>query len=170
MKLFKISGAVLTLLVVIVVITSTFKVQAPKAYSIDTRTIVTTLVSTTKQEITESTIDEDEVEMLAHLLNGEAGASWCTDEMIYCVGSVVLNRVNSEHFPDTLEGVIFQPGQYACTWDGNYDREPSQRCYDIAEDLLLNGSILPANVVYQAEFEQGAGTYKQIQNLYFCYL
>lgn len=116
------------------------------------------------------TVNETDVEMLAHLLNGEAGADWCSDEMVYYVGSVVLNRVNSDRFPDTLEEVIFQKGQYACTWDGNYDKTPSERCYKIAEDLLINGSVLPSNVVFQAEFEQGSGIYKKVQNMYFCYL
>ena len=115
-------------------------------------------------------IARNEIHFEVRPLNGEAGASWCTDEMIYYVGSVVLNRVESEHYPDTIEGVIFDKGQYACTWDGNYDKEPTQRCYEIAEDLLLNGSVLPKNVVFQAGFKQGSGVYKQVQNMYFCYL
>ena len=32
------------------------------------------------------------------------------------VGSVVLNRVESEYYPDTIREVIYQPGQYAPTW------------------------------------------------------
>ena len=35
------------------------------------------------------------------------------------VGSVVLNRVASDEFPDTIVDVIFQPGQYAPTFDGS---------------------------------------------------
>lgn len=112
----------------------------------------------------------DEIEMMAHLLNGEAGADYCSDEMIYYVGSVALNRVESDRFPNTLEEVINQPGQYACTWDGNYNKEPSTRCYRIAEDLLNNGSVLPSAVVFQAEFMQGSGLYVKEGNLYFCYL
>jgi spore germination cell wall hydrolase CwlJ-like protein len=121
-------------------------------------------------EITQEVINEEELELLAHLLVGEAGSDWCSDEMIYYVGSVALNRVASKHFPDTLEEVIFAKGQYACTWDGNFNREPSERHYKIAEDLLLNGSILPPDVVYQAEFKQGSGVYKKVQNMYFCHL
>lgn len=133
----------------------------------------------TTEEITETTYyvaksvstdySYDEVEMLAHLINGEAGADWCSDTTRYYVGSVVLNRVNSYEFPDTIYGVIFQSGQYACTWDGNYDRTPSQRCYEIAKDLLENGSWLPNNVVFQANFSQGSGVYDYIDGVYFCY-
>lgn len=121
-------------------------------------------------EIIEETVDEDDLELLAHLLVGEAGSDTCTDEMVYYVGSVVLNRMESEYFPDTLEEVIYHKGQYACTWDGNFNRTPSERHYKIAEDLLLNGSVLPSDVVFQAEFKQGSGVYKKVQNMYFCYL
>lgn len=123
-----------------------------------------------KEEITREVIDKDELELLAHLLAGECGSDWCSDKMVYYVGSVALNRVESEYFPDTLEEVIYQPGQYACTWDGNIDKEPTDRLYRIAEDLLLNGSILPDDVIYQTEFITGSGVYEQVQNMYFCYL
>lgn len=115
------------------------------------------------------TVDPEDLEILAHLLVGEAGSDWCSDEMIYYVGSVVLNRVAAKDFPNTIEGVVFQKGQYACTWDGNYDRKPSERHYRIAEDLLLNGSLLPEDVVFQAEFKQGSAVYAKVQNMYFCY-
>lgn len=133
----------------------------------------------TTEEITETTYyvaksastdySYDEVEMLAHLINGEAGADWCSDTTRYYVGSVVINRVNSYEFPNSIARVIYQSGQYACTWDGNFDRTPSQRCYEIAKDLLENGSWLPNNVVFQANFEQGSGVYDYIDGIYFCY-
>lgn len=119
--------------------------------------------------IEEEPYSKRELELMAHLLKGEAGSDWCSDEMQYYVGSVALNRVKSECFPDTLEEVIFQEGQYACTWDGNFDKEPSEREYKIADDLLTNGSVLPEDVVFQAQFRQGSGTYKKVQNMYFCY-
>lgn len=124
---------------------------------------------TEPEPIVNAPYDESDLEMLAHLIGGEAGANYCSDKMKYYVGSVVLNRVASDYYPDTLEEVIFQKGQYACTWDGNYDREPTESCYEIAKDLLINGSVLPANVIFQAEFEQGDGVYCQEQNMIFCY-
>ena len=121
------------------------------------------------EEIEIQPYSEEEYELLAHLLMGEAGANWCEDEMVYLVGCVVLNRVNSDKFPDTLEEVIYQKGQYQCVIDGNFDKEPTDRCYETAADLLTNGSYIPENVVFQAEFKQGSGTYKKVQNMYFCY-
>lgn len=112
---------------------------------------------------------DDEVSLLAHVINGEAGAEYYASEMRYYVGSVVLNRVASPNFPNTIYDVIYQSGQYACTWDGNFDREPTEECWKIAKELLNTGSMLPGNVIYQAEFMQGSGLYVQIQNMMFCY-
>lgn len=120
-------------------------------------------------ETIEDTISEEDIDLLARLLYAEAGSSWISDETIYYVGSVVLNRVNSEHYPDTLYDVIYQDGQYSCTWSGAIYNEPTERCYRIAEDLLRKGSILPEDVLYQAEFKQGSGVYDYQDNLYFCY-
>ena len=120
----------------------------------------------------EPAIDEEELDLLAHLIFAEAGSDWCKDEMLYCVGSVVLNRMASEYFPSTMHEVIYQTKptlQYACIVDGNIKKEPNERAYRIAEDLLRNGSVLPSNVVFQAQFKQGDGVYVQVQNMYFCY-
>lgn len=117
----------------------------------------------------EPKINEYDLDVLARVIYGEAGASWCDDKMRYYVGSVVLNRVANNDFPNTIRDVVFQKGQYACTWAGNYYDEPTERCYEIAEWLLLNGSVLPEGVVYQAEFIQGSGIYEKVQNQYFCY-
>lgn len=109
----------------------------------------------------------DDLYDLAHLICGEAEG--CSEDMMKSVGSVVLNRVDDERFPNTIAEVIFQPGQYSCTWDGNFYREPSKACWDVAEDLLENGSAIDKSVVWQAEFPQGVGTYDIIGNMYFCY-
>ena len=113
--------------------------------------------------------DKDELDLLARLIMAEAGSDWCKDDMLAYVGSVVLNRMASDKYPDTMYKVIYQPGQYACVNNGHINKEPTERCWEIAEDLLVNGSVLPENVVYQAEFRQGKGVYCTVQNMYFCY-
>lgn len=110
---------------------------------------------------------EEELNMLSHLIYGESGC--CSDEMQLGVGSVVLNRVKSKYYPNTIKEVIFQKGQYACTWDGNYDREPDEQAISNAKYLLENGSQYPEYVIFQAEFKQGDGVYEKIGNTYFCY-
>ena len=110
---------------------------------------------------------DDDLYILSHIICGEAEG--CSKAMKRSVGSVVLNRVNDPRFPNTIEEVAFQEGQYSCTWDGNYYREPSQEAIDIAKELLEEGSAIDESVVWQAEFIQGNGVYDQIGNMYFCY-
>lgn len=115
--------------------------------------------------------DEDLYRM-SHLIYGEAGN--CSREMMEAVGSVVLNRVEDDRFPGTIADVIFQPGQYSCTWDGNYDLAPSEEAIEVARFLLEEGSQIDGSVVWQAEFVQGDGIYKTVTSpwgttMYFCY-
>lgn len=130
--------------------------------------------TTSKRTTTQTTKDtyinqytEDDLYVLSHVIYGEAGD--CSNEAQRAVGSVVLNRVASSEFPNTIRGVVFQPSQYACTWDGNYYREPSERAVNNAKYLLENGSTLPSYVVYQAQFVQGRGVYAEIDGEIFCY-
>lgn len=117
---------------------------------------------------TEVVIDPDDLYILAHVICGEAQS--CSREMQVAVGSVVLNRVDHPSFPNTIEGVVFQKRQYACTWDGNYYRTPTATNWEVAEYLLKEGSQLPSNVVFQAQFKQGSYVYTKIGNEYFCAL
>lgn len=114
-----------------------------------------------------SEYSKDDLYILSHLICGEAEG--CGADMKRSVGSVVLNRVADSRFPGTIAEVVFQEGQYSCTWDGNYYREPSEDTIDIARELLENGSVIDSLVVWQAEFPQGVGVYDIIGNMYFCY-
>lgn len=110
---------------------------------------------------------ENDLYILSHLIYGEAGnQNW---NFQVATGSVVLNRVKSNKFPNSIKGVVFQRGQYACTWDGNYNKTPSKQAKNVAKYLLQNGSQLPSYVIWQAEFRQGKGVYKKLGNTYFCY-
>ena len=113
-----------------------------------------------------------DLEILSRIICGEAQSY--SDELQLAVGSVFLNRVKDSRFPNTFEEVAFQKRQYACTKDGNYYRQPTEKNIANAKYLLENGSVLPENVVFQAEFKQGKGVYKTIEvgkrrKMYFCY-
>ena len=106
---------------------------------------------------------------LSRVIQAEAG--YCSTEMMEGVGSVVLNRVADSRFPDTIPEVIEQPGQYSTT-SFLASQEPTQQVINVAADLLENGSKLPEDVIYQANFPQGAYTYKTLSTsystMYFC--
>ena len=98
-------------------------------------------------------VEEADVELLAHLTYAE-GNTLGEEGMLY-VGSVVINRVNSNQYPNSIYDVIYDDGQYACVTDGHFYNEPSDLAWEIAEGLLTEGSVLPEYVLYQSEFEQG---------------
>ena len=115
--------------------------------------------------------DED-LYILSHIISAEAGN--CSEDMMLSVGSVVLNRVADDRFPDTIEDVVFQQGQYSPTWNGAYYQEPTEGAQKVAEQLLTEGSQIDESVVWQAEFPQGNGVYDTIESpwgttMYFCY-
>lgn len=52
---------------------------------------------------------------------------------------VIINRVESDNFPDTVEGVIFETDQFTPIHNGRWDRvEPDAACYEALE-LIKNG-------------------------------
>lgn len=104
---------------------------------------------TIETESEKSYTDED-LYVLSHIISAEAGN--CQEEMMLYVGSVVLNRVESDEFPDTIYEVVFQtdPLQYGPTKDGSYYEEPTPEAVEAAEKLLEDGSVLPADVIYQS--------------------
>ena len=133
-----------------------------------TKTTKSTKESKEPKELLKSKKYSDEdLYVLSHVIFGEADGY--SEELQIGVGSVVLNRVADGKFPDAIKEVVFQKGQCACTWDGNYDRKPYQQAIDVAIYLLEDGSQYPEYVIFQAEFLQGDRTYKQIGNTYFCY-
>lgn len=52
------------------------------------------------------------------------------------VGAVILNRVKSPDFPNTIAGVIYQPWAFTAVNDGQINLEPNQTAYNAAKDAM----------------------------------
>lgn len=117
---------------------------------------------------------ETEREMLALIIYQEAGGDACCDECRYRVADVVLNRVASDRFPNSIYEVLTQYGQYGrLSWTGlvwperaSYECEAHavERAYRIAEDVL-NGNhseLYGEGYIWQSEFIQSR------DNIYHC--
>ena len=52
------------------------------------------------------------------------------------IGAVILNRVKSSSFPNTVAGVVYQPGAFTAVSDGQINLEPNQTAYNAARDAL----------------------------------
>ena len=77
---------------------------------------------------------ESELSLLARLVSGEARGEPYVGQV--AVAAVVLNRVRSDDFPDTISGVIFQPGAFDAVWDGQFDMTPTDSAVRAARDAM----------------------------------
>ena len=72
-------------------------------------------------------ISNEEIELIALVTMAEAEGE--CEEGKRLVIDTILNRVDSEHFPNTINEVIYQPHQFSSMWNGRVDR-----CY-VNEDI-----------------------------------
>jgi spore germination cell wall hydrolase CwlJ-like protein len=115
--------------------------------------------------------------LLANLVDKEAGSNWLCDEHQKLVVCVVLNRIKSNSFPDTIHDVIYQKNpviQYQSAWSSSLNDKPSDRAIKNVKAVLNGEYTCPNDIVYQSERRQGR-VYKQFYNkytgttTYFCY-
>lgn len=53
------------------------------------------------------------------------------------VAAVVLNRIKSSQFPNTLKEVVYQPRAFTCVDDGQIQLKPNIESYKAAFDAIL---------------------------------
>ena len=113
-------------------------------------------------------VEQSDIDLLARLMTAEQG--YGADERdYYLTGSVVINRMNMERYPNTLQDVIYDDGQYQCVENGHINRPYDEVAYQVAEELLVYGTEIPEDVIYQAEFIQGSEIYDKRDRTYYCH-
>lgn len=75
-----------------------------------------------------------DVALLAKLIHAEARGESYTGQV--AVGAVVLNRVKSSSFPNTISGVIYQPYAFTCVQDGQINLSPNSTAMSAAKDAM----------------------------------
>lgn len=97
-------------------------------------------------------ISEDDYEVLLRIVEAEAGGEDIKGRML--VAGVILNRVESSKFPDTVREVVFQKengvAQFSPTVDGRYDRVRVSAETTEAVDRVLYGENLTEGALYFA--------------------
>lgn len=63
---------------------------------------------------------QDDIDMLATVVRAEAGNQPLEGKR--AVVAVILNRVASDNFPNTIEEVLHQDGQFCCMTNGSYSK------------------------------------------------
>lgn len=72
--------------------------------------------------------------LLAKCIHAEARGEPYAGQV--AVGAVILNRVKSSQFPNTISGVIYQPWAFTAVNDGQINLEPNNTAYQAARDAL----------------------------------
>ena len=81
-----------------------------------------------------STSSNSNLYLLAKCVHAEARGEPYAGQV--AVAAVILNRVKSSKFPNTISGVIYQPYAFTAVADGQINLEPNETAYKAAKDAL----------------------------------
>ena len=83
---------------------------------------------------TGSTSYDSNLNLLARVINAEARGESYTGQV--AIGAVVLNRVKHSSFPNSVAGVIYQPGAFDVVSDGQINYAPNTTAINAARDAM----------------------------------
>ena len=112
--------------------------------------------------------NSDEVLWLARIINAEAGGESFDGQI--AVGNVILNRVESPDFPNTIYGVIFDRNfgvQFTPTANGTIYNTPSKQSIEAAK-LCLSGYEVAPDCLYFFNPQLSTAHYWIMNNRKFC--
>lgn len=106
--------------------------------------------SSAKRDISQVTFSETDRKMLASIIYCEAGGEPYAGKL--AVGAVVVNRLLSSYYPDTITGVIYQRKQFSPVTSGRFDLvlangTATNSCYQAADEAMA-GNTNVGNCVY----------------------
>lgn len=89
---------------------------------------------TGKSSRSKNTVSSANLDLLAKCVYAEARGEPYTGQV--AIAAVVLNRVKSSSFPNTVSGVIYQKNAFTCVSDGQINLTPNASAYSAAKDAL----------------------------------
>ena len=81
-----------------------------------------------------SSYSSSDLYLLAKAIYAEGRGESYTGQV--AIGAVIMNRVKSKAFPNTVSGVIYQKGAFTAVTDGQINLEPNQTAYNAARDAM----------------------------------
>ena len=87
----------------------------------------------------------DELYLMARMISAEARGEPFVGQV--AVGAVILNRVESPQFPNTIAEVLYQPGAFSALLDGQFDQPIADSAWRAAREAL-GGSDPSGGAVY----------------------
>lgn len=116
-------------------------------------------------EVQEVSVSTSELDLMAAIIECEAGGE--SYEGKIGVGAVIMNRIRSGEFPNTLSEVIYQSGQFEPVWTGKLSnvlaRGASEACYEAARDVYAGANTIGDRLFFHA----GSGSGLTIGNQTF---
>ena len=92
----------------------------------------------------------DEYELLCKVCEAEAGGS--SESEIGHVASVILNRVQSSRFPNTISGVVYEPNQFTSVMKEGFDEiVPSEKTKRAVDSILTSGDTTGGALYFKTE-------------------
>ena len=86
-----------------------------------------------------------DINLLARIISAESRGEPYEGQV--AVGAVILNRVEHPSFPNTLAGVIYQPGAFSAIDDGQFNEPVADSAYRAARDAI-NGWDPSGGAIY----------------------
>ncbi|WP_085831792.1 spore cortex-lytic enzyme [Clostridium merdae] len=86
-----------------------------------------------------------DIDLLARVISAESRGEPYSGQV--AVGAVILNRITHPSFPNTLAGVIYQPGAFSCLNDGGINAAVADSAYKAARDAI-NGTDPSGGAIY----------------------
>jgi N-acetylmuramoyl-L-alanine amidase len=88
---------------------------------------------------------QNSLDLLARVISAEARGEPYSGQV--AVGAVILNRVEHPSFPNSISGVVYQPGAFTCMSDGQFNQPVADSAYRAAQEAL-NGSDPSGGAIY----------------------
>lgn len=112
-----------------------------------------------KRDLSDVTFEGGDIDLLAAIIECEAGGEIYEGKV--AVGAVVMNRVKSPVFPDTVVGVIYAPRQFSPVASGRLAvvlaRGANSTCYQAAQDAMAGVSPVGECVFFRTPIEGLSG-------------
>ena len=90
--------------------------------------------SSSSSSTSSSNVNSSNLNLLSRVVYGEARGESYTGQV--AVAAVVLNRVKSSSFPNTISGVVYQSGAFDCVSDGQINLTPDATARKAAQDAI----------------------------------
>ncbi len=99
-----------------------------------TKTLNAMGIASSSGNTSSTTSNSSNVSLLSRLIYGEARGESYIGQV--AVGAVIMNRVKSSSFPNTISGVIYQKGAFDAVSDGQINMTPDSTAKKAAQDAI----------------------------------